>query len=178
MPRPLTALGCALLLVAPLAATTFTDETTADLAARADRVCCARCESVEARRDPRTGIVFTYVRLRLLEDLKGRVEDVSFELRLAGGKADGVETVVAGMPRFAAGQESVLLLGGRNRDGFRVALQAHRVVLPLVRDKAGNRRLRAAVSGFSELEGKRKVSLDDFRGALRRELQARAEAGH
>jgi hypothetical protein len=141
---------------------------------QADRVCCAAVDGVEARRDPRSGFVFTHVRLRVLEDVKGRMEGATFELRLPGGRADGVETVVAGLPRFAVGQEAVLLLGPRNRDGFPVLLQASGGVLPLKADREGRRRLGVPVSGFEELKGEREVTMDGFRAAVKRVLKERA----
>ena len=164
-PVPILLLTCAIGAVAP--ATTYSRETTADLVRRAERVCCVRCLSVEARKAPRNGIVYTHVRLRLLEDLKGSADSI-IELRIAGGRAGGVETIVAGMPRFRRGEETVLILGQRNRSGYRVVLQANRGVLPLVRDKQGRRRVNASVTGIKELKGARSVSLDLFRRSIKR----------
>ncbi|MHC4971227.1 MAG: hypothetical protein ACYTG3_02750 [Planctomycetota bacterium] len=166
-------------LAAALApATTFSRETTEDLVRRARRVSCATCEHVEMRRDPRLGVVFTHVRLRLLEDLKGVSPAGTIELKLIGGRDGDLETVVAGMPRFKVGQEAVYLLGGRNREGYPVVLQARRGVLPLRRGPRAQRYLAARVSGIAELRGKLHVSLDSFRGAVRRivrEQKARAK---
>jgi hypothetical protein len=177
MHRPLAVGAFALLMAAAAPGTTLSPDTTADLVVKAERVCCAAVDGVEARRDPRSGFVFTHVRLRVLEDVKGRMEGAFFELRLPGGRADGVETVAAGLPRFAVGQEAVLLLGPRNRDGFPVLLQASAGVLPLKADGAGRRRLAVPVSGFAELQAERPVSMDGFRGAVKRLLRQRAEAG-
>jgi hypothetical protein len=163
-------------LAAALApATTLTRETTEDLVRRAQRVSCATCEHVEMRRDPRLGLVFTHVRLRLLEDLKGVSTAGTIELRIVGGRDGDVETVVAGMPRFKVGQEAIYLLGGRNRAGYPVVLQARRGVLPLRRGPREQRFLAARVSGIAELRGKRHVSLDSFRGAVRRIARDQAE---
>lgn len=174
MHRPTAAFAFALLLAAAAPGTTLSSETTADLIAVADRVCCAVVDNVESRRDPRSGFVFTHVRVRLLEEMKGRSEDTVIELRLPGGRADGVETVAAGMPRFEKGAEAVLLLGPRNRDGFPVVLQASGGVLPLRADKAGRRCVCAPVTGLAELEGAREVTLDSFRSAVKRVLRDQA----
>lgn len=156
-------------------ATTFSRETTGDLVRRAQRVSSAVCERVEMRRDPRLGLVFTHVRLRLLEDLKGTSPSRTIELRLVGGRDGDVETVVAGMPRFEVGQEAVYLLGPRNRQGYPVVLQARRGVLPLRRGPREQRFLAARVSGMAELRGKLHVSLDAFRGAVRRIVREQQE---
>ena len=160
------ALVCLAAALAP--ATTFSRETTQDLVLRARQVCCAACEEVEARRDPVSGMVFTHVRLRLLEDLKGQSPSSSIRLRIVGGRAGGVETVVAGMPTFRPGEESILLLGAANRAGYPVVLQARRGVLRLRRDKRGDRYLATPVSGIKELRGRQRISLDAFRGAVKR----------
>jgi hypothetical protein len=156
-------------------ATTFSRETTQDLVLRAQRVSCAACERVEMRRDPRLGVVFTHVRLRLLEDLKGTSPSGTIELRIVGGRDGDVETIVPGMPRFRMGQEAIYLLGPRNRQGYPVLLQARRGVLPLRRGPRAQRFLAAHVTGIAELRGKRRVSLDAFRGAVRRLLKKHAE---
>jgi hypothetical protein len=156
----------ACLLAVPAAATTFPPSTTEDLVRAAGCVCCAVCESVEARQDPRTGLVFTHARLRLLEELKGRA-DASIVLRVVGGRAGDVETRVEGMPAFVPGGECVLLLGPANRDGYPVVVQAGRGVLHLDRDDTGGRRLRTPVTGFEELREAR-VGLDAFRTAVKR----------
>jgi hypothetical protein len=169
------AAACLLATWAP--ATTFSNATTADLVSKAERVCCARCDAIETRRDPRTGLIFTHVRLRLLEDIKGRSGDATIRLRIVGGRLGNEETIVAGMPRFKKGGESVLLLGKANRAGYPVVLEARRGVLHLRRGEKGGRYLAERVTGLKELEGRRRVALDDFRGAVVRLAQAkRAES--
>ena len=160
------ALVCLAAALAP--ATTFSHETTGDLVVRARQVCCVSCEEVEARRDPVSGLVFTHVRLRLLEDIKGRAAASSIRLRIVGGRAGGVETKTLGMPTFRPGEESILLLGPANSRGYPVLLQARRGVLSLKRDKRGGRYVVTRVSGIPELRGKRHVTLDAFRGAVKR----------
>ena len=176
MHRPLTVLVAAGLLGAAAPATTFRRETTADLVRRAERVCSVLCESIEPRRDPRSGFVFTHVRLRVLEELKGRVASATIELRIPGGRVGGVETIVAGMPRFKPGTESVVLLGARNREGYRVLLQGRGGVLPLLKDRRGRRCVAARVTGMAELKGRRVVTIDDFRASVKRVLRKRPES--
>ncbi|MCK6461252.1 MAG: hypothetical protein L6Q95_15320 [Planctomycetes bacterium] len=175
MHRPAVALAFALLLADAAPGTTLSRETTADLVCCAERVCCAAVESVQSRKDPRSGFVFTHVRLRLLEDMKGGGEGTTIELRLPGGRADGVETAAPGMPRFETGREAVLLLGRKNAEGYPVVLQATGGVLPLRKDRDGRRRLASPVTGIRELEGGEAVSLDSFRSAVKRIVREQAE---
>jgi len=165
-----------LLGAAPSMATTFEKVTTADLADRAERVVVVKCESCRAERDRRSGLVYTRVRLSLLEALKGAPSGSTIELRLVGGEADGVRTVVAGMPVFQAGEECVLLLGKRNAAGHPTLLAARRGRIRLVRDKTGGRFLRDSVSGFGEMKRARGgVELAAFRTAYRATMKAKAK---
>lgn len=168
------------LLAGATAATTYSRSTTNDLVHLSRRVCCARCESVEARLDPSSGIVFTHVRLRLLEDIKGRDPDGRgegsiLELRLAGGRAAGVETRVRDMPSFKPGAECVLFLGKRNRLGYPVVVQARRGAIDLRRGGRGERRLARTVTGFPDLDERRHVTLDEFRGSVRKAVRKREQ---
>jgi len=176
MHRPLAVGAFALLLAAAAPGTTLSSETTADLIVQAQRVCCVAVDDVESRQDPRSGFVFTHVRLRLLEDIKGTGDGAAVELRLPGGEKDGVRTVVPGMPRFEVGEEAVLLLGKRNSDGYPVVLQASGGVLPLRTDRATGRRcLCRPVTGLKELEDEREVTLDAFRAAAKRVVREQRE---
>ena len=178
MTRPLLWGILASLALAPAGATTLPDSTTEELVRRAETVCCVSCESVEARRDPRTGIVFTHVRLRTLEAMKGH-PGAEVRLRLVGGRDGDVETRVDAMPRFREGGECVVLLGPPNRDGHPVVLLATRGVLHLGADEEGRRFLRTRVTGFDGLPEDARVGLDAFRGAVKRclEEERRREAG-
>ena len=162
--------------------TTLPLRTTRDLVRLATQICCVRCESVEARVDQASGMVFTHVRVRRLEnykleDDKGGRGDAVFSLRLIGGKAGGRETRVAGMPRFCPGAECVLFLGKRNRAGFPVVLQAHRGAIAVRLDKkSGQRHLGQAVTGLTGLPATRRVSLNRFAAAVRRAVRADRKA--
>jgi hypothetical protein len=170
----LAALATALVLAARARGTTLSEATTAEMVVEADRVCAATVESVEPRRDPRSGFVFSHVRLRLLEEMKSDAGDAVLELRLPGGAVDGVRTVAPGFPRFEKGDEALFLLGPRNAEGYPVVLHASRGVIPLRADKARRRCLCAPVTGLSELSGERQVTLDAFRASVQRLLKARA----
>jgi hypothetical protein len=167
------------LLAAATPATTLPKKTTKDLVSMARRVCCARCLDVEARLDPITGLVFTHVRLRRIDDLKGGGEDSLIELRIVGGRVGNRVTEVAGMPRFARDRECILFLGDKNRLGYPVVIQARRGVLDLRTDREARRFLARPVDGMPGLKANARVLLDDFAESVRavvREDRARAEA--
>jgi len=170
MRRSLLAGALASLLFTSAGAMTLPEATTERLVRDAVCVCAATCETVEARRDPRTGLVFTHVRLRTLEDMKGR-SGGEVRLRVVGGRDGDVETRVDGMPRFRPGGECVLLLGPANREGYPVVMLAARGVLHLARDEDGGRYLRTPVTGFRDLPEDARVGLDPFRAAVKRCLE-------
>jgi len=171
-----------LLHLAPLAAATTTEPcTTCSLVAAAERVCCAVCESVEARIDERSGMVFTHATFRLLEELKGRGAGAAIRLRVVGGRVGDVATVVHGMPEFRTGEECVLFLGRPNDEGFDTIHAAARGVVRVRADARGERWVEGRVTGFEELHGLARVALRDLREAILREVRAlerrKAEAG-
>lgn len=163
------------ILAGSVAATTFEPVSTAELAHRAVRVAAVRCVDCRATRDAQSGLVFTEIEFQLLEDLKGRSAKTRFRLRLAGGEADGVKTVVVGMPTFAPGGEYVVLLGKHNRSGYPTLVAARRGVVRLLRDKNGKRELKRHVTGFDDLtkQTTAHVSLASFRSALRKDTERR-----
>lgn len=171
-----------LVCLAPLAAATTTEPcTTCSLVGSAERVCCAVCDSVEARLDPRSGMVFTHASFRLLEDFKGRGAGAAIRLRIVGGRVGQVATVVHGMPEFRAGEECVLFLGKPNDEGFDTIHGAARGVVRVRPGPRGERFVASRVDGFPELHGSARVALGDLREAILREARAlelrRAEAG-
>ena len=166
------------LLSLAVGATTLPKRTTRDLLERSDRVCCVECSSCEPRLDRASGIVFTHVRFTVLEEMKGTGEK-TFEIRIPGGEAEGMRTVVAGMPRFTRGQESVLFLKRAQPTGSTVdrpakarwvVSLAHRGHVPIQKDKSGKRRLTGFVTGFRDLAPIH-TGLDEFRTAVRGELK-------
>jgi len=155
------------LLAGATPATTLSPTTTKDLVHLAQRVCCVRCESVEARLDRVSGLVFTYARFKLIEELKGAGDPGVIELRVVGGEAGGIRTVVAGMPTFRPSGECVLFLGKKNRLGYPVIVQAGRGAIGLRRTKQGVRIMARAIDGFEELKGRKRVTLARFSTAVR-----------
>ena len=124
------------------------------------------------------GLRMTRARLAVLEEMKGGGER-TFDVRIPGGEAEGVRTVVAGMPKFRSGQEAVLFLkrakpvGAPARTSAStqwVVSLAHRGHVPIHKDKSGERRLSGFVTGFRALAPVR-TGLDEFRTAVRYELK-------
>jgi hypothetical protein len=139
-------------------------------------VCCVRCEEVEERLDA-SGLVFTHVRLTLLEDMKGAGQGSEVRLRVVGGTAGGVTTKVEGMPRFRPGEESVLVLGPPGPHGFPPVAHGARGHLKMRRDEEGRRYLAERPTGLEGLGEGRRVLLSEFREAVRRAVREEESRG-
>lgn len=86
-----------------------------DLADAASAVVTGRVESVVARQDARA--IYTYVSLRVSRVLKGNVADGTIVVKQLGGALPGLRLWVPDQPSWTAGEEVLLFLSVRPRDG-------------------------------------------------------------
>ncbi|HXG68683.1 MAG TPA: matrixin family metalloprotease [Blastocatellia bacterium] len=91
-------------------ATTVIIPSDADMVIGARAIVTGKVREVSTALDVESGVVFTYVRLRVREVLKGEIYDREIVLKQPGGEAEGRGTSIYGMPRFAAGQKVLLYL--------------------------------------------------------------------
>lgn len=97
-------------------ASTFTIPTDDDLVIGARAIVRGKVLSVSCQMDDQTGRVFTYVRLRLREVLKGQVSNREIVLKEEGGQTGNRGSIIFGTPGFEKG-EKVLLYLDTWRDG-------------------------------------------------------------
>src|SRR5438093_770600 len=97
-------------------ASTFTIPTDDDLVIGARAIVRGRVRSISCQIDDQTGRVFTYVRLRVREVLKGQISDREIVLKEEGGQTDNRGSIIFGTPGFEKG-EKVLLYLDTWRDG-------------------------------------------------------------
>ena len=91
--------------------------TTPQVVKLSTRIILARCLGVNVK-EVTGGNIFTFSEFETLEVLKGKHVGKNITLRLYGGRIGNVEIENSLMPRFAAGEEVVLALGGDNMDGY------------------------------------------------------------
>lgn len=72
---------------------------------------------VASGRDAQVGYLYTYVTVELDEVLKGRLEASTIVVKQLGGRVGDLEMVVYDQAGFAAGEEVLLFLSQRPRDG-------------------------------------------------------------
>lgn len=97
-------------------ASTFIIPTDDDLIIGARAIVRGKVLSVSCQADDQTGRIFTYVRLRVREVLKGQVSEREIVLKESGGQAGNRGSIVFGAPGFEKG-ENVLLYLDTWRDG-------------------------------------------------------------
>lgn len=129
----LLALAVVLLPLSSARSTTVEELTAADLVARSEIIVWGDVVSVRSGWDERHTRIFTHVEVTSREALKGDVALVT--LKLPGGEADGLVSVIHGMPQFRQGEEVVLHLTERHpRSGVRLPVGlgqgVHRVLRP------------------------------------------------
>jgi hypothetical protein len=171
---------CATALAATAGATTIARMNLRQLAAASRVVVRARCLGNDSRWQD--GEIWTFTRFDTIETFKG-VPPGEFTVRLIGGQVGGIESIIAGVPRFFAGEEVILFLdpvgGGQysvtawEEGTFRVTRDAsgHGFVTRNMAAEeiynGGTRRFRA--------EKIQRVPLDVFRGKIR-DITGRAPA--
>jgi hypothetical protein len=127
-----------------LFATTFVNAGPQELAARADAVVRGTVLSREARWSGDRQRIFTVVKVRVLERLKGAAGEAEVEVAVPGGSAGGYTQAVEGAPAFTDGEEVVLFLhrqGARLYGVERLALGKYSVVGDVASRSAGGARV-------------------------------------
>ena len=105
-----------LLFAATAHASTFVMASDDDLIIGARAIVRAKVLSISCQMDEQTGRIFSYVRLRVQEVLKGDVVDSQVVLKQEGGQVGSRGSMVFGSPQFSKG-ERVLLYLDTWRDG-------------------------------------------------------------
>lgn len=110
-------LACLLAATRPAVASHGPTWSAEQLAAFADLVVLGRVERVEPGIDPDTRAIYTYVTVAIDQVLKGPATPDRIIVKQLGGELDGVGLLVVDQPAFAAGEQVLLYLEVRPRDG-------------------------------------------------------------
>jgi len=78
-------------------------------------------KSVKARWDDERGNIFTYVKVRVSNVLKGQVQSERIVFKQLGGTVGGESSIVYGAPEYKAGQRVLLFLNTSDDGSLRVA---------------------------------------------------------
>lgn len=134
-------------------ATTVLKMSMKDLAKKSDAVVLARVEDEVARYDANKEI-YTYITLRVLEPVKGSQKDELITIRQIGGVVGNIASIVPGMPTFKKGEEVVVFLSQRDREGYPWVMGLQQGKYSVSTDERGSKRVR------NELDGTNLVGAD------------------
>ena len=118
-------------------ATTVIPPDFSELVNESDYIVRARVSSVKSNWITKNGRrnIFTHVELKVLEVISGTPPQ-PLVLEILGGRVEGEEMVVQGMPQFVIGQEDVLFVRGNGKQFYPLTAAMHGRY-PVVREKGG-----------------------------------------
>jgi len=169
--------AAALLLAAPgitprAAATSLASMSLADLARAAGAIVRVRCVAASSRWDH--GMIWTFTDFDVLERFKGAPAD-RIRVRVPGGRAGHLLTMIDEAPRFQTGQESILFLESSPAGDYSITAWAEGTfrILPyagnpsgaITQDSSGLPVFDPATRRF-HVEGIHNLPLDEFRRRL------------
>lgn len=137
--------------------------TTTSLAKESNDIVVAKCISSEAKKDDKTGFIFTYTTFEIEESLKEKYKDGNLVLRTIGGQVGDMKVNVSDMPEFVENEEVVLFLGPVNTEGYPVLQSFTRGVYKIKEDESGKKVVATPISGLNLFRDntKEKVSQGD-----------------
>lgn len=141
-------------------ATTVQKFTVSDLAKKSESIVLARVEDESARMEEGTKEIYTYITLRVLEDVKGakrndnaknpKAEEM-ITIRQLGGSVGNLISVVPGMPTFRKGEEVVVFLSQKDRAGYPWVMGLQQGKYTVVTDENGFRQVRNELDGLTTM---------------------------
>ena len=152
---PVLLAGAALVLAAPLHASTFLRLDVPALARASESVVHARVVEVTSGWDADHSMIYTHATLQVIRNLKGAMP-ARVTLRVPGGAVAEQTTVMVGAPAFARGDEVVAFLS-RWDEGVPGVMGYAQGLSRVRRDGAGRARLRGGAADgltLSELAGR------------------------
>ena len=154
--------GLALLGASLAGATTVQKFTVSDLAKKSESIVLARVEDETARMDEGSKEIYTYVTLRVIEGVKGSKRndnaknpkggDEFITIRQLGGTYGKYISVVPGTPTFRKGEEVVVFLSQKDRDGYPWVMGLQQGKYTVTTGEDGFKQVRNDVDGLSVMD--------------------------
>ena len=127
-------------------ATTVLKLSMKELAKKSDAVVLARVDDEVARYDANKEI-YTYITLRVLDPVKGSKKDDVITIRQIGGVVGNIASIVPGMPTFKKGEEVVVFLSQRDREGYPWVMGLQQGKYSVTTDQKGSKHVRNDLDG-------------------------------
>jgi hypothetical protein len=181
--------GLALLGASLAGATTVQKFTVSDLAKKSESIVLAKVEDETARMDGASKEIYTYVTLRVIEGVKGSKRndnaknpkggDEFITIRQLGGTYGKYISVVPGTPTFRKGEEVVVFLSQKDREGYPWVMGLQQGKYTVTTGEDGFRQVRNDMDGLtvveqdgmkSELKGSTTQPLASFLDGIKTQL--------
>jgi hypothetical protein len=143
--------GLALLGASLATATTVQKFSRQDLAKKSASIVQAKVDDVYSLQDGVSKEIYTYINLSVLESVKGAKGEKSITIRQLGGTVGNLISVVPGMPSFQRGEEVVVFLSVRDRDGYPWVMGLQQGKYSVVSDENGLKHVRNELDGLHML---------------------------
>ena len=150
-----------------------------DYIVHSHQIVMVKCRSSKALMVSKLGNnIFTFTKFDVLKVLKGNNIGNRITLRFIGGKVGNIEDIVEpDMPRFMPGEETVLLLGKKNMDGYPTFIFQFRINMDVNKTKkvvitpVNGIPMYNAISGLPHTKNPKTIYLKDFLYSLDKLLQ-------
>lgn len=143
-------------------------KSTLEVAKRADQVVVAECTSSKSKWGEHEKLIFTYSTFLIQESVTGGEPEKEITLRIIGGQVDDLILSAPDMPGFREGEEVILFLGPKNREGYPTLASVQNGVLRIETDRVtGKKYITTPVSGIDLYkENTTKVISPSFQNGL------------
>ena len=143
--------GFALLGASLASATTVQKFSRHDLSKKSDSIVMAKVTDVYSTQDAVSKEIYTYINLNVLESVKGAKGEKTITIRQLGGSVGNLISVVPGMPGFKTGEEVVVFLSVRDREGYPWVMGLQQGKYSVVTDENGLKHVRNELDGITML---------------------------
>ena len=144
--------GLALLGANLAVATTVQKFSRQDLAKKSESIVIGKVEDVSSRQDAVTSKeIYTYITLSVSESVKGAKGEKMVTIRQLGGTVGHLISAVPGMPSFKTGEEVVVFLTVRDKEGYPWVMGLQQGKYSVVTDENGFKQVRNELDGLQLL---------------------------
>lgn len=143
--------GLALLGANLAVATTVQKFSRQELAKKSESIVIGKVQDVSSRQDAASKEIYTYITLSVSESVKGAKGEKMVTIRQLGGSVGHLISAVPGMPSFKTGEEVVVFLTVRDKEGYPWVMGLQQGKYSVVTDENGFKQVRNELDGLQLL---------------------------
>jgi len=132
-------------------ATTVQKFSRQELTKKSDSIVMAKVQDVYSSQDAVSKEIYTYITLNVTESVKGAKGEKQVTIRQLGGSVGNLISAVPGTPSFKTGEEVVVFLSVRDKDGYPWVMGLQQGKYSVVTDENGFKQVRNELDGLQLL---------------------------